>query len=140
MLGKLHPRRWRRRTRLSVALLIVATMAGAGSVVGGVAYERGGWIVGIGSGMYGFGKRQPPDWTGLRARWTGRLDVYSWIPTIDDGILLLPTWMPIVLVGGVAAALVRADARRRMVGACEHCGYDLTGLDRGVCPECGAAI
>jgi len=28
---------------------------------------------------------------------------------------------------------------RRMFGACAACGYDLTGNESGVCPECGNA-
>jgi len=29
------------------------------------------------------------------------------------------------------------EARRRRVGLCERCGYDLQGNVSGVCPECG---
>ena len=31
-------------------------------------------------------------------------------------------------------------ARRRRSGECTNCGYDLTGNESGVCPECGEAI
>jgi len=30
--------------------------------------------------------------------------------------------------------------RRPMVGKCPACGYDLTGNESGVCPECGAGL
>ena len=33
--------------------------------------------------------------------------------------------------------LVRAHVRRWR-GQCEQCGYDLTGIDSGRCPECGS--
>lgn len=38
----------------------------------------------------------------------------------------------------VAMAVVGTRARARdAAGACARCGYDLAGLDGGVCPECG---
>ena len=29
------------------------------------------------------------------------------------------------------------QAVRKLQGGCLHCGYDLTGNESGVCPECG---
>ena len=45
----------------------------------------------------------------------------------------------------VAFALVMYDRRRirrdwKESGACEACGYDLTGNTSGTCPECGAPV
>ena len=38
-----------------------------------------------------------------------------------------------------APALVRSWRRRRR-GGCANCGYDVSGITSGVCPECGADI
>ena len=54
-----------------------------------------------------------------------RIDVPLWIPFI---LLAIPTYM-----------LWRRD-RRKPEGCCQNCGYDLTGNESGVCPECGIQI
>jgi hypothetical protein len=49
------------------------------------------------------------------------------------------------LVANVLAVSVAVWARLRFYpirgyGACQHCGYDLTGNVSGVCPECGTPV
>jgi hypothetical protein len=51
--------------------------------------------------------------------------------------LILPLWLPIVLVGLPTAWLSWRDRRRIPPGHCRKCGYNLTGNVSGVCPECG---
>lgn len=45
---------------------------------------------------------------------------------------------------GIAAVLAMSCRRMvrkdRLVGKCDECGYDLTGLWSDVCPECGAKV
>lgn len=55
------------------------------------------------------------------------------------GSLWLPLWMPmVVFVSLTIFASVRL--RRSHAGRCVRCGYDLTGNESGVCPECGTTI
>lgn len=55
--------------------------------------------------------------------------------------LVLPLWIPYVLIAIPTGLLVRAERReRRQMRAhlCAKCGYDRRGLvDGAVCPECG---
>ncbi len=46
---------------------------------------------------------------------------------------------PIVLALSVVAAWLWCVDRRYAPGYCGACGYDLTGNESGVCPECGMA-
>ncbi len=48
-------------------------------------------------------------------------------------------WTPLALSLGVVA-LTAVLARRRRLGCCRKCGYNLTGNVSGVCPECGTRI
>jgi hypothetical protein len=51
--------------------------------------------------------------------------------------LVVPLWIPLVLVGIPTVYLIRLDRRRIPPGHCQKCGYNLTGNVSGVCPECG---
>lgn len=55
------------------------------------------------------------------------------------GGLTLPLWMPMVVF---VSLTILASARLRHLHAvrCVRCGYDLTGNESGVCPECGTTI
>jgi hypothetical protein len=54
-------------------------------------------------------------------------------------VVMFPVWLAIALLlplpAARAAALVRQNRRRR-VGHCRRCGYDLRATP-GRCPECG---
>jgi hypothetical protein len=49
----------------------------------------------------------------------------------------LPFWMVFVAIAVPTFWLWRHD-RRLPPGHCRRCGYDLTGNESGVCPECGS--
>lgn len=56
------------------------------------------------------------------------------------GSLILPLgWFPILLVSTVVTKAV-LFRRRQRDGHCRTCGYDLTGNESGICPECGRGI
>ena len=44
---------------------------------------------------------------------------------------------PLLLVIGIAATYLNHRERRFPIGHCQKCGYDLTGVRTGRCPECG---
>lgn len=48
----------------------------------------------------------------------------------------LPMWIPLTLAIGASAVFWHRD-RRFQPGACQKCGYNLTGNTSGRCPECG---
>ncbi len=48
----------------------------------------------------------------------------------------VPLWLPLLALVLPTAVLWHCD-RRSPKGHCQSCGYDLTGNESGVCPECG---
>ncbi len=55
-----------------------------------------------------------------------------------------PIWVPFLLLATYpTVAFIRGPLRlwrRRNTGHCLRCGYDLTGNESGVCPECGTEV
>ena len=46
-----------------------------------------------------------------------------------------------LITGWCTVRWIKLEARCRTLGKnCVHCSYDLSGVDRGICPECGTAI
>lgn len=55
----------------------------------------------------------------------------------------IPAWVLVPICCIYPALLARGPMRRRRrskLGQCLTCGYDLTGNESGVCPECGRKI
>jgi hypothetical protein len=82
---------------------------------------------------------QPPRWISR-----GRTDFTThWRFVYMSGrVVVIPLWMPTVLFGVLpTAALVRVtrNRRRRKLGQCLKCGYDLRGSSER-CPECGTSF
>lgn len=56
---------------------------------------------------------------------------------------VMPLWMPAILFGIGFWMCIRPFLRRRrmrILGRCLNCGYDLTALKSGICPECGTPV
>ena len=114
-------------------------------------YARNWIAVDRGLMIYEFGARPRP----------GRLKVYCWdegperrqwpiwvrygliaptverFPTPAIYHLILPLWLPFLLVITPTAYLWNRDRRRISPGHCPSCNYNLTGNTSGICPECG---
>ena len=56
------------------------------------------------------------------------------------GQVVVPLWIPLLLVAVPTGVLWWRDRRRIPPGHCRQCGYNLTGNISGVCPECGTAV
>ena len=61
-------------------------------------------------------------------------------------VLFVPFWFLILVWGLLPGRLLYVIAmkwrreKRKRLGLCEQCGYDLTGNVTGMCSECGAAM
>ncbi len=53
--------------------------------------------------------------------------------------IVIPMWM-LVLPAFVVTAVLWYRDRRPPKGPCLHCGYNLTGNESGVCPECATPV
>jgi len=68
----------------------------------------------------------------------------GWLPRIDrpspgGGFVTLPVWL-LALPLLFPTLLQITRPARSLATACNSCGYDLTGNESGVCPECGIAM
>jgi hypothetical protein len=52
--------------------------------------------------------------------------------------IVFPLWIPIAILAACGAFLWWRDRPRFPAGRCARCGYDLSGVATGPCPECGA--
>ena len=88
----------------------------------------------------------------LRSRWfrdtfwsrRGFVACTQRAPSIRPGgridYLAFPLWVPAALLATLPAVRAfRGAFGRHRTGRCPRCGYDLTGNESGVCPECGTA-
>lgn len=117
------------RTWMSVGVIAGASMLTAFLVLLGTASRlaAGGVVLAAGCAIGYEVARQNLNWP---ERVTIPMGFRLWAPTavwhaVADGSLL-------------AAALVARRTRVPMLGSCPRCGYDLSGVEAKVCPECGA--
>jgi hypothetical protein len=54
--------------------------------------------------------------------------------------VIVPIWIPLLVVALPTAFVWWRDRRRIPPGHCQICGYNLTGNVSGRCPECGSAV
>ncbi len=57
----------------------------------------------------------------------------------DAFVIRLPFWFPLLVAAVPTTVLWHRDRRRSKSGHCP-CGYNLTGNESGICPECGTAV
>ena len=97
-------------------------------------------------GRYPLGDRTGLGWSLSREpsfRWP-RFDL-AWIPpgtakaSHGSDVVLLPLWLPFLILFIPTLLLWRRDHRKPRSGFCRGCDYDLTGSTTGRCPECGAS-
>ena len=70
---------------------------------------------------------------------SGNSTLVAWWPFVDGRIVVIPLWMPLLVVG-IPSVIGWLRSRRHPLGHCPSCGYNLTRNVSGVCPECGARI
>jgi len=67
-----------------------------------------------------------------------------WGHTYRSAEVTAPLWAPFILLATYPTIVFYRGPmrrwRRRRRGLCLKCGYDLTGNESGVCPECGSEI
>jgi hypothetical protein len=98
-----------------------------------------GWWCSVWCGLLSFGRTTSPT-AGVEggvSNWTPWVLVwFDWEITPTWWKVGVPIWLPTLLFGVGVLAL---RPRRARMGHC-RCGYDLNGLNGGVCPECGRAV
>src|SRR5262249_861572 len=57
----------------------------------------------------------------------------------ERGLVVMPLWIPLLLVAAPTGLPWFRDRRRFPRGHCPSCGYNLTGNESGSCPECGTS-
>ena len=72
-------------------------------------------------------------WGGHGFRWIYRSS--SFIKSLD-----IPLWIFLLPVGVATLMLWGRDRKHHKPGHCRKCGYNLTGNESGLCPECGLAV
>ena len=76
-------------------------------------------------------------WLGFRHLLPGLILIFVplWIPTLLFLIIAARPW------GIVGFTRARRASRRRALGMCESCGYDMnSAIDAARCPECGGGL
>lgn len=72
-----------------------------------------------------------------------RLAWFPWFPKFSTftpvTMILIPLWIPLLL-GLIPSFVAWRSSRRTPPHCCQQCGYNLTGNESGVCPECGTEI
>ena len=80
-------------------------------------------------------------YTGLDTKWAPH---FSKSPRFPKGRLVLPLWIPMLFFAAIffcPAGFRRIQAHRRAkLGLCIACGYNLRGLPKPRCPECGTGF
>ena len=140
-------------TGLSLSALISITWLLSIPIYGGrclKAYaSMGSTHVTIWAGSIGWMRSSPDSRAHVSVR-IGRWPV--WDPT-SYGLVLpsryeapghtdywIPLWLPLVISTAPPAFFWCRQRRQFGIGHCQRCGYDLTSITSGVCPECGTAV
>lgn len=109
--------------------------------IGGVSYSarcgRGEWTADLSYGAFTVFRNPSQNWGSYGFRLSRNPPLVEWAPRYDNWSgcwrLTIPLWVPLLIVAAPAAVA----ARRRPLGGCRRCGYDLRGTPGAVCPECG---
>jgi hypothetical protein len=112
--------------------MLVLFLTGLVSIYGYIGHVAA--LVGPGGAGLGYGLRHE-GWVLDSAR---HLDVVWW-PRFERWSVIVPLWLPFVLVI-IPSAAGWWWTRKPPPGHCGSCGYNLTGNVSGKCPECGNEI
>ncbi len=86
----------------------------------------------------------PGEYYNWRISWFSRpLKIWLVFPNIrrvgNHSSVEIPLWLILTPLTVVTAVLFRLDPRQTSC-CCRKCGYNLTGNESGVCPECGTVV
>lgn len=152
-----HRRRWLRRAAyLAAGLAISLVLLFAASFRWSIRYFSNAVVVGVVQGraqvirdVFGIGLVSEDPRRGLQVFPLDSEDMF--FADIRDafyglpreyllGWHIIPLGIPTMATGLLAVVFLYLARTRVPPGHCRGCGYNLTGIDSGRCPECGTAL
>ena len=142
-------RRWRilKWVGAGASVVLLAVWVASAFLYFGAVFPSG-WKIAVGYGRVSVSSSDDLTSLSVVAGW--RIDrnqspgLRFWFPEYRTyfGVheVLVPGWIPFLLVAIPTGLLWWRDRRRIPPGHCQKCGYDLTGNLSGVCSECGEPV
>jgi len=99
-------------------------------------------VIGVGAGRVIWGvvlTNESPGWQTVNAG--GKAVFWVWPPiTMTRWVVVCANWFLFAVIAPIVIILWHRDRRTVPLGHCLHCGYNLTGNESGVCPECSTPV
>lgn len=76
----------------------------------------------------------------MEAEWAACMDRWFWQELLPFYAICALSLVVLVFLCVVLIRRLTRGSRRRALGLCPRCAYNLTGNSSGRCPECGRAL